>query len=66
MTIAIGKNIRKYREEKGYTRLQFAELIDRAYSTLRSYECGIVRPSPSVLLKMAVVLEISILDILRT
>ena len=56
MTIAIGKNIRKYREEKVYTRLQFAELIDRAYSTLRSYECGIVRPSPSVLLKMAVVL----------
>jgi transcriptional regulator with XRE-family HTH domain len=63
--MTIGDNIRKYREEKGYTRQEFAELIDRTYNTLRCYEYGTARPSPSALMKMAIVLDISILDILK-
>ena len=63
--MTIGDNIKKYREEKGYTRQEFAELIDRTYNTLRCYERGTARPSPSALIKMAIVLDISILDILK-
>ena len=63
--MAIGNNIRKYRKERGYTRRQFAELIDMSYNTLRCYECGTVKPEPSTLLKIAIVLEISIPDILK-
>ena len=63
--MTIGNNIRKYREERGYTRRQFAELIDRSYNTIRCYECGTVKPGPSTLLKIAIVLEISIPDILK-
>ena len=63
--MTIGDNIRKYREEKGYTKSQLAKLIDRSYDVLRRYEHGTVRPSPSALMKMAIVLDISILDILK-
>ena len=63
--MTVGSNIKKYREANGYTRKVFAELIDRSYNTLRCYECDIETPSPYVLLKMATVLDISILDILK-
>ena len=63
--MTVGSNIKKYREEKRYTRKEFAELIDRSYNTLRCYECDIETPSPYALLKMATVLDISILDILK-
>ena len=63
--MTVGSNIKKYREGNGYTRKEFAELIDRSYNTLRCYECDIETPSPYVLLKMATVLDISILDILK-
>ena len=63
--MTIGDNIRKYREEKGYTRQEFTELIDRTYNTLRCYEHGTVRPSPVTLMKIAIALDISILDILK-
>ena len=63
--MTIGDNIRKYREEKGYTRQEFAKLIDRSYDILRRYEHGTVRPSPATLMKMAIALDISILDILK-
>ena len=63
--MTVGNNIKKYRKENGYTRKEFAELIDRSYNTLRCYECDIENPSPYVLLKMATVLDISILDILK-
>ena len=63
--MTVGNNIKKYREENGYTRKEFAELIDRSYNTLRCYECDIENPSPYALLKMATVLDISILDILK-
>ena len=61
----IGENIKKYREEKGYTRIQFAELIDRTYNTLRNYECGNIVPSPYALTVMAITLGVSVQDILR-
>ena len=63
--MTVGSNIKKYREANRYTRKEFAELIDRSYNTLRCYECDIETPSPYVLLKMATVLDISILDILK-
>ena len=63
--MTIGSNIKKYREEKRYTRKEFAKLIDRSYNTLRCYECDMSTPSSYALLKMAIVLDISILDILE-
>ena len=63
--MTIGSNIKKYREANGYTRKEFAELIDRSYNTLRCYECDTSAPSSYALLKMATVLDISILDILK-
>ena len=63
--MTIGSNIKKYREEKIYTRKEFAKLIDRSYNTLRCYECDIETPGAYVLLKIATVLDISILDILK-
>ena len=63
--MTIGNNIKKYREANGYTRKEFAKLIDRSYNTLRCYECDIEIPSSYALLKMATVLDISILDILK-
>ena len=63
--MTIGSNIKKYREANGYTRKEFAELISRTYNTLRCYECDISSPSSYILLKMATVLDISILDILE-
>ena len=63
--MTVGSNIKKYREANGYTRKEFAELIGRTYNTLRCYECDIEAPSAYILLKMATVLDISILDILK-
>ena len=63
--MTIGNNIKKYREANGYTRKEFAELIGRTYNTLRCYECDISTTSAYILLKMATVLDISILDILK-
>ena len=63
--MTIGSNIKKYREEKRYTRKEFAKLIDRSYNTLRCYECDMSTPSSYALLKMAIVLDISMLGILK-
>ena len=63
--MTVGNNIKKYREEKRYTRKEFAKLIGRTYNTLRCYERDIETPSAYILLKMATVLNISILDILK-
>ena len=63
--MTVGNNIKKYREANGYTRKEFAILIDRSYNTFRCYDCDIENPSAYILLKMATVLEISILDILE-
>ena len=63
--MTIGNNIKKYREANGYTRKELAELIGRTYNTLRCYECDTSAPSAYILLKMATVLDISILDILE-
>ena len=63
--MTVGSNIKKYREANGYTRKEFSELIGRTYNTLRCYECDIETPSAYVLLKIAIILDISILDILK-
>ena len=63
--MTVGSNIKKYREANGYTRKEFAKLIDRSHNTLRCYECDISTPSAYILLKMATALDISILDILK-
>ena len=63
--MTVGNNIKKYREANGYTRKEFAKLIDRSYNTLRCYECDMSTPSSYALLKMAIVLDISMLDILK-
>ena len=60
----IAKNIRKYREEKGYTKKELAEKIGRSYITVRRYETGSVKPSAYTLTIIARVLGINMSDIL--
>ena len=61
----IGENIKKYREEKGYTKKQLAELVGISYNTIRTYECGSSNPSPYSLSIIAIALGVSVQDILR-
>lgn len=62
---AIGKNIKKYREEKGYTKKQLAELVGISYNTIRTYECGSSNPSPYSLSIISIALGVSLLDIIN-
>ena len=63
--MTIRSNIKKYREANGYTIKEFALFIYRSYNTLRCYVCDMSIPSSYALLKMAIVLDISMLDILK-
>ena len=61
----IGKNIKKYRTEKGYSQKELAKKINRAYITIRTYECGNVAPSPYTMMNIAEVLGVSVSDLLN-
>lgn len=55
----LGRNIRKYRELKGYTQESFIEKIGIGTSTISNIECGKSFPGPENLQKIIDVLEVS-------
>ena len=63
MINTVGKNIKKYRKEKGYTQKQLAELLGKAEITIRRYEACYMMPTVQGVEDICKVLEISKGDI---
>ena len=63
MINTVGKNIKKYRKEKGYTQKQLAELLGKAEITIRKYEACYMMPTVQGIEDICKVLEISKGDI---
>ena len=59
INLIIGMNARKYREQAGYTREKFAELIDVTPRFMYDYETGATGLSMTTLKKICEVLGIS-------
>ena len=56
----IGKKIRTYREFRGYSQIQLAELSSINVGTIRKYELGIRNPKPDQLEKIATALRLNV------
>lgn len=59
INIEIGKNIRKYREQCGYSREQLAEKIEVSPRFIANVEVGAVGVSPSTIKRVCEVLGVS-------
>ena len=56
----VGKKIRAYREFRGYSKIQLAELSGINVGTIRKYELGIRNPKPDQLEKIATALGLNV------
>ena len=56
----IGKKIRAFREFRGYSQIQLAELSGINVGTIRKYELGIRNPKPDQLEKIATALRLNV------
>ena len=56
----VGKKIRAYREFRGYSQIQLAELSGINVGTIRKYELGIRNPKPNQLEKIATALGLNV------
>ena len=56
----IGKKIRAFREFRGYSQIQLAELSGINVGTIRKYELGIRKPKPDQLEKIATALGLNV------
>ena len=56
----VGKKIRAFREFRGYSQIQLAELSGINVGTIRKYELGIRNPKPDQLEKIATALGINV------
>ena len=56
----VGKKIRAYREFRGYSQIQLAELSSINVGTIRKYELGIRNPKPDQLEKIATALGLNV------
>ena len=56
----VGKKIRAFREFRGYSQIQLAELSDINVGTIRKYELGIRNPKPDQLEKIATALGLNV------
>ena len=56
----VGKNIRAFREFRGYSQIQLAELSGINVGTIRKYELGIRNPKPDQLEKIATALGLNV------
>ena len=56
----VGKKIRAYREFRGYSQIQLAELSGINVGTIRKYELGIRNPKPVQLEKIATALGLNV------
>jgi len=61
----IGKQIQKYRKEKGLTQDELARKADLPYTTLAKIESGMVKnPTIMTLVKIAKILKVKIDDLI--
>ena len=56
----VGKKMRAYREFRGYSQIQLAELSGINVGTIRKYELGIRNPKPDQLEKIATALRLNV------
>ena len=56
----VGKKIRAYREFRGYSQIQLAELSGINVGTIRKYELGLRNPKPDQLEKIATALGLNV------
>ena len=56
----VGKKIRAFREFRGYSQIQLAELSGINVGTIRKYELGILNPKPDQLEKIATALGLNV------
>ena len=56
----VGKKIRAFREFRGYSQIQLAELSGINVGTIRKYELGIRNPKPDQLEKIATALRLNV------
>lgn len=56
--LAVGKQIRRLRENKGYSQQEFADNCDMELSQINRIELGKINTSVSVLFKIAEVLQL--------
>ena len=56
----VGKKIRAYREFRGYSQIQLAELSGINVGTIRKYKLGIQNPKPDQLEKIATALGLNV------
>ena len=57
----VGKKIRAFREFRGYSQIQLAELSGINVGTIRKYELGIRNPKPDQLEKIATALGLNVI-----
>jgi len=60
-----GRNIFKHRQAKGWSQNVFAEMIDVSREHLSKVEAGMVRPSISLLFRIADTLEVTEEELFR-
>ena len=60
----IGKNIKFLRKSKGLNQSKLGELVDISNATVSSYESGVNQPGIDTVAKLAMVLEVSIDDLI--
>lgn len=64
----VGRNIKKYRDKKGLTQQELADMIDldkNLYGQVSKMERGVVNTTISMLAILARALEIEIIDLLK-
>lgn len=61
----IGKNIQKYRKDKGYTQETFAELMNVSWSYVSKIESGVINLSLGKIHDFATYLNVPVWDLLK-
>lgn len=61
----IGKRIQKYREERGISRNEFAELLNVTPPTVHRWETGVRMPDLATIMKIANILGVNVDDLLE-
>lgn len=64
MSKCTGKKIRQYRLEKGLTQKELGDKCGIADSAIRRYESGKITPKNEILYRIAVALDVSILNLM--
>ncbi|MCI5588811.1 MAG: helix-turn-helix transcriptional regulator [Lachnospiraceae bacterium] len=61
----LSTNLKKIREEKGYSKTQLGKICDLHRQTIRHIEDGLQLPKMSTLEKISKALNVSIIDLLK-